>query len=63
MFDGNRLEKAGDGKYRLPDGSYFDENEILRAPGGDPMPDGMYVDGDGNVLMYEGDSMSRLIVD
>lgn len=39
---------------KLQDGSYFDEEEMLHAPNGELLPDGLYEDSDGQRFMYEG---------
>ena len=37
----------------LPDGSFFDDEEMLRNKEGVLLPDGIYKDGE-NILLYEG---------
>ncbi|MBX9035044.1 hypothetical protein [Gordonibacter massiliensis (ex Traore et al. 2017)] len=43
---------------KLPDGFYWDDDEMLRDAEGNLMPDGVYSDKDGNVIMYEGNFLN-----
>lgn len=52
-----------DGYKELPEGAYIDDDEMLRDKDGNYLPDGCYQTADGDVLMYEGDSLSRIIND
>ena len=44
----------------LEPGSYFDDDEMLHAPDGSLLPDGVYHDPDGGIFMYEGNEAARL---
>lgn len=44
----------------LPDGAYFDDDEMLHYPNGELMPDGVYRTQDGEVFMYEGNFAAKL---
>ncbi len=38
----------------MPEGAYFDDDEILRDKHGDKLPDGLYETADGGKILYEG---------
>lgn len=39
---------------KLEQGAYFDDEEMLHAPNGELLPDGVYETQDGSIIMYEG---------
>lgn len=38
----------------LPEGAYWDGEDMLHAKDGTLLPDGLYKDANGNVIIYEG---------
>ena len=46
--------------FSLEDGSYFDGDEMLHAPDGSLLPDGVYIRSNGEVFMYEGNHAAWL---
>ena len=47
-------EQIDECTYKMPDGAYWDGEEVLRAKDGTPMPDGCYMTSEGELVMYEG---------
>ncbi|MEF9925844.1 MAG: hypothetical protein RR323_06165 [Raoultibacter sp.] len=43
---------------KLPDGYYWDDEEMLCDAAGKHLPDGLYSDEEGNLVMYEGNFLS-----
>ncbi len=52
------LEKVDENTYKLPEGAYFDEDDILRNPKGEKLPDGLYKCEDGSLISYEGNFLN-----
>lgn len=46
-------------KIVLPDGAYFDDDEMLHAPNGELLPDGVYETREGETFLYEGNFANR----
>ncbi|MBR2522293.1 MAG: hypothetical protein IKE61_04125 [Coriobacteriales bacterium] len=41
--------------FQLPEGAYFDADGFLCRPNGMLMPDGIYIDSEGEMFMYQND--------
>ena len=58
MAGSESLEMIDECTYKMPEGAYWDGDEMLQGPGGELLPDGCYMREDGSLLLYEGNFLN-----
>lgn len=57
----DNLNSAYESATVLPDGAYFDDDEMLRSKDGQLLPDDTYKMPDGSMLLYEGNFLNMAL--